>query len=179
MSDNLPGLNRPGTSGPTLTVVGAAIIRDGLVFCTQRGPGGPAAGQWEFPGGKVEPGERPAAALARELREELHVAVVVGDVITTTVVGAGGNGDDSAGEVVSPGTTTAVGQPKLANAAAAIALTTYFCRLAEGPEPTLTEHVAARWLPPQRLAELDWAVADLPTVAILAGACPEQFPRAT
>ena len=52
----------------------AAVVRDGAkLLLTQRPPGGPLGLQWEFPGGKLEPGESPEAALVRELREELGV----------------------------------------------------------------------------------------------------------
>src|SRR5690349_21655292 len=57
-----------------LLVVAAALIDgEGRVLVQQRPPGKPMAGLWEFPGGKVEPGEVPDAALARELREELGI----------------------------------------------------------------------------------------------------------
>src|SRR5882757_9020077 len=56
-------------------VVGAAIVRAGRVLAAQRSAPAALAGGWEFPGGKVEPGETPAAALARECREELGVTV--------------------------------------------------------------------------------------------------------
>lgn len=60
----------------TLWVVAAAIVdADGRVLVQQRPPGKPMAGLWEFPGGKVEPGERPEAALIRELHEELGISV--------------------------------------------------------------------------------------------------------
>ena len=60
-------------------VVGAALLRDGRVLASRRT--GPAwlAGLWEFPGGKVEPGETDEQALVRELREELGVEAVVGE----------------------------------------------------------------------------------------------------
>lgn len=52
----------------------AAVVRDGaLLLMTQRPPGGPLGLQWEFPGGKIEPGEEPEAALVREVHEELGV----------------------------------------------------------------------------------------------------------
>ena len=64
----------------TISVV-AAVIRDGeRVFATQRGYGEFKDG-WEFPGGKIEPGETPEAALVREIREELDTEISVGKLI--------------------------------------------------------------------------------------------------
>ena len=66
-------------------VVAAVIERSGpdgrLILIGQRKPGGRHALKWEFPGGKVEPGEELRAALARELREELAIDAVIGPVI--------------------------------------------------------------------------------------------------
>lgn len=59
----------------TLFVVAAAMIRDGRVLVQRRPAGKPLADLWEFPGGKVDPGESPEAALARELAEELGIVV--------------------------------------------------------------------------------------------------------
>ena len=71
-------------SGPAhrLTVV-AAVLRDeaGRVLLTRRPPGRHMAGLWEFPGGKVEAGESPRAALTRELREELGIEVTPGRLL--------------------------------------------------------------------------------------------------
>lgn len=66
-----------GTTGmmPLLVAAAAMVDRDGRVLVQQRPPGGDAAGLWEFPGGKLEPGETPEAALARELNEELGIDV--------------------------------------------------------------------------------------------------------
>lgn len=61
-----------------LRVVAAVVIREGRVLLTQRPPGTHLEGLWEFPGGKVEPGESDAGALIRELREELGVEAKVG-----------------------------------------------------------------------------------------------------
>ncbi|GJD88777.1 (deoxy)nucleoside triphosphate pyrophosphohydrolase [Methylobacterium hispanicum] len=59
-----------------LLVVAVALVdRDGRVLVSQRPPGKQLAGLWEFPGGKVEPGERPEATLIRELAEEIGVRV--------------------------------------------------------------------------------------------------------
>ena len=67
---------------PPLWVVAAALIdTHGRVLVQQRPPGKSMAGLWEFPGGKVEPGETPEAALVRELDEELGIGVAVPDLV--------------------------------------------------------------------------------------------------
>ena len=66
----------------TIEVVAAIIIRDGKVFVTQRGYG-QWQGWWEFPGGKIESGERPQEALVREIQEELDAEIEVGDLLET------------------------------------------------------------------------------------------------
>lgn len=126
---------------PAIEVVGAVIARDGLVLCARRGPGRRMAGRWEFPGGKVEVGETPEAALAREIAEELGCRIRVGEIVARAVH------DDGLGAVV---------------------LTTYRCDLVDG-EPSTTEHEELRWLPPAALAALEWAPADFPTVEVLTG----------
>lgn len=120
----------------TIEVVGAVILRDGCVFCVQRSSAQSLPGMWEFPGGKVERGETPAAALTREIDEELGCRVAVGGRVARTV-----HEYDFA----------------------TIDLTTYYCELIKS-EPTLREHAASCWLPPHRLADLDWAPADIPAV---------------
>jgi len=64
------------------TVVAAVIERDGYVLIGQRKAGEWRAFKWEFPGGKVEPGETPDAAIRRELAEELGILAEIGPVIT-------------------------------------------------------------------------------------------------
>lgn len=66
----------------TIEVVAAIIVRDGEVFATQRGYG-EWRGWWEFPGGKIEPGECPQEALVREIREELDAEIEVGGLLET------------------------------------------------------------------------------------------------
>ena len=63
-------------------VVAAIILKDGKVFATRRGYG-EWKGWWEFPGGKIEAGETPKAALVREIREELDAEISVGDLLDT------------------------------------------------------------------------------------------------
>ncbi|WP_395639682.1 (deoxy)nucleoside triphosphate pyrophosphohydrolase [Pseudolysinimonas sp.] len=119
-----------------IEVVGAVILRAGQVLCAQRGASSALAGMWEFPGGKVEPGETPRQALEREIVEELECQVEVGDEIVSTTF------------EYDFGTVT---------------LTTFYCELVDG-EPILSEHQAVVWLSPSDLASLDWAPADVPAV---------------
>jgi 8-oxo-dGTP diphosphatase len=65
-----------------MTVVAAVIERDGKILICQRKTGQHYAGKWEFPGGKVEPGEEFTSALARELSEELAISASIGEEIT-------------------------------------------------------------------------------------------------
>jgi len=133
----LPDASR-AAAARRLHVVGAVIVRDGLVLCAQRGTG-ELAGLWEFPGGKVEDGETGPEALAREIREELGCRIAVRDEITT------------ASHTYGFGT---------------VVMTTYRCELVAGtPEPS--EHQELRWLPASGLQQLEWAPVDLPTMRML------------
>lgn len=118
-----------------LEVVGAVIVHNGTVYCTQRGSG-PLAGKWEFPGGKLEAGESPEQALVREIEEELNCQIDVGDRILTT---------------------------RHEYNFATVVLTTYYCTLRSG-RPALSEHQEDAWLSPDALTSLDWAPADIPAV---------------
>ena len=69
-----------------MEVVAAVIERDERILICQRKPGGRHPLKWEFPGGKVEPGEDSRTALARELREELQIDVAIGALIHTETV---------------------------------------------------------------------------------------------
>lgn len=72
------------TAPATVLVAAAILVERGRVLLTQRKRGTHLEGAWEFPGGKVEPGEDPKDALARELREEIGVDVTVGDIVEVT-----------------------------------------------------------------------------------------------
>ena len=67
-----------------IAVVAALVWRQGQLLICQRKPTDPFAGKWEFPGGKIEPGEEPRAALERELLEELGIRAVVGEELWRT-----------------------------------------------------------------------------------------------
>lgn len=123
-----------------IEVVGAAIVDAGRVLLTRRGPRMSMAGKWEFPGGKLEPGETPSAALAREIAEELGLAVVVGDRIGR-------------------GTSLSDGRR--------IVLEVYAARVVGG-ELRLHEHEEHGWFAAGELAGLDWPEADLPILPALA-----------
>ena len=70
--------------GPLVHVVAAVIFRDGRYLVTRRQKGVHLEGYWEFPGGKVDPGETDEAALVREIREELDAGVEVGRLVLAT-----------------------------------------------------------------------------------------------
>ncbi|HEY6845874.1 MAG TPA: NUDIX domain-containing protein [Terracidiphilus sp.] len=82
MSEDQPS-STTRQNGPALRFVAAAlIVRGGEVVIGQRRSDQPMASQWEFPGGKIEPGESPEEALARELEEELGIHAVIGPKVT-------------------------------------------------------------------------------------------------
>lgn len=68
---------------PTLQVVAGVVYCGDKILIARRAPGKHLAGLWEFPGGKIEPGETPEESLARELYEEFHLAVTVGNHIAS------------------------------------------------------------------------------------------------
>ncbi|MGA3333963.1 MAG: (deoxy)nucleoside triphosphate pyrophosphohydrolase [Terracidiphilus sp.] len=82
MNENRPK-KRPHTPGPALRFVAAAlIVRGREVLIGQRRADQPMGSLWEFPGGKIEPGESPQEALVRELSEELGIRAEVGPAVT-------------------------------------------------------------------------------------------------
>ncbi len=120
-------------------MVGAALLRTDVAgvrrVLASRRTGPPAlAGFWEFPGGKVDPGETDVAALVRELREELEVEVAVGERLGADL----------------PIGDTAV-------------LRVYLATLLEG-EPALVDHDEHRWLAADELDDVEWIPVDLPLV---------------
>lgn len=123
-----------------LNVVAAIIEHRGAVLACRRRPEKSAGGKWEFPGGKVEPGESPEQALAREITEELGVTIDVGSVFST---------DD----------TAVAGQ--------VIRLTCFSATLSGARPVASSDHDELRWLPSDCLDQLEWALPDLPAVARL------------
>lgn len=84
MNAGAPQLTAQRSKKPELTVVAALILRDSKILVCQRRRDDTHALQWEFPGGKVEPGETSEEALARELREELAVDATIGKEVFRT-----------------------------------------------------------------------------------------------
>jgi 8-oxo-dGTP diphosphatase len=83
-----PATGAPGRA-PRLVVGAAVVDGDGRLLAAQRTRPPELAGKWEFPGGKVEPGESPQQALVRECREELGVELEVADLLGEVQVGIG------------------------------------------------------------------------------------------
>lgn len=116
----------------TVEVVAAIIIKDGRVFATQRGYGEFKDG-WEFPGGKIEPGESRKEALVREIKEELDADIRVGSLLETV-------------EYDYP--------------AFHLSMHCFFCELIS-EDIVLKEHEDARWLSEEELDTVDWLPADV------------------
>ena len=116
-----------------MLVVSAAVVeRDGRVMLCQRLPDAHNPLKWEFPGGKLEPGESPEAALARELREELGIEVAVNRV-RDAVYYRYPDRD--------------------------VLVLFYDCRIAEG-EPRALDCNAVAWAAPEAMRDYDFAGAD-------------------
>ena len=120
-----------------LFVVAGAIVKDKKVFAAQRGKSGKTAFKWEFPGGKINPGETPEEALARELIEELSIHVKVHELIYSVV--------DEYEDVI-------------------LHIDTYRCSLISGT-PTLSEHIDMAWSDKNELDKLNFSPADAPVLA--------------
>jgi len=122
-----------------MVVCGVIGDEAGRVLACRRPVGGHLAGLWEFPGGKVEAGETPAAALVRELREELGIEVAVGAALAPVTWDYG---------------------------RAPFRLLPFHCRILRG-EPTPLEHAELRWCGLTEALGLVWAAADVPILADL------------
>ncbi len=120
----------------TVKVTAAIIRKDGRIFATQRGYGDFKDG-WEFPGGKVEPGEKPEDAIVREIREELGADIRVTGFLTTVEHD----------------------YPKFH-----LSMDCFLAEFKDGSEMTLLEHEAAKWLAFDELETVDWLPADVKVV---------------
>ena len=119
----------------TIKVVAAIIIKDNKIFATQRGYGAYKDG-WEFPGGKIEPGETPQEALIREIKEELDADIIVGELF----------------DVIE------YDYPEFH-----LSMDCFLCSLAS-EHMEIREHEAAKWLTKEELETVDWLPADIITV---------------
>ena len=115
----------------TVRVVAAIIIHEDKIFATQRGYGEFKDG-WEFPGGKIEPGETPQEALVREIKEELDIEIEVKDFLETVEYD----------------------YPEFH-----LSMDCFFCTIRSG-ELVLKEHEAAKWLTAETLESVEWLPAD-------------------
>lgn len=117
-------------------VCGLIVDADGRVLCCRRPDGKHLGGKWELPGGKREPGESAASALARELREELGIEISISGGLIPVVWDYGSG---------------------------PIRLRPFLCLITAGV-PAPHEHTDIRWLAKDELAALDWAAADVPVL---------------
>ena len=116
----------------TVRVVAAVIKADNKIFATQRGYG-EIKGGWDFPGGKIEPGETPQEALKREILEELDTEISVGELIDTI-------------EYDYP--------------TFHLSMDCFWCEIVKG-DLVLKEHEAARWLDADTIDDVEWLPADI------------------
>ena len=136
-------MSAPGTAGPRLLLVVAVALVDvdGRVLVSERPAGKQLAGLWEFPGGKVEPGERPEETLIRELSEELGIRVEE--------------------PCLAPLTFASHAYPEFH-----LLMPLYVCRRWTGtPQPM--EGQALRWVRPKALRDLAMPPADAPLIPFL------------
>ena len=130
----------PPAGTPLIHVVAAVVLKDGRYLVTRRQKGTHLEGYWEFPGGKVDPGESDEAALVRELREELDAGVKVGRLVLATTHH----------------------YPERS-----VSLAFYECALTSEPRPLLGQEM--RWVSPPELRSLTFPPADEELIALLTG----------
>jgi len=123
----------------TVNVVAAIIVRDGKILATQRGYGEYKDG-WEFPGGKIEPGESPEDALVREISEELDACIEAGERLVTV------EHDYSDFH---------------------LSMQCFFASLKDDSHLKLLEHEASCWLSFDELDDVGWLPADIKVVEAL------------
>ena len=122
----------------SIHVAAAIIVNDNKIFATQRGYGN-WKDWWEFPGGKLEPGETAREALEREIREELDTEVVVGELLTTV---------------------------KYEYPEFYMTMDCFMCTVKAG-HLVLKEHEAAKWLGREELDSVQWLPSDLEVIEML------------
>ena len=121
-------------------VVGAVMENEkGQILCALRSPEMALPNLWEFPGGKIEEGEKPEETLVREIEEELECQIEVGELVAN---------------IVHEYPTFIIN------------LITYKAKITNGT-PIATEHAELRWVPLKDLRTLEWAPADVPTIDAL------------
>ena len=130
-------------TAPRLVLVAACALidEDGRVLIAQRPPGKSMAGLWEFPGGKVEEGERPEETVIRELREELGITIME--------------------PCLAPFTFASHTYPDFQ-----LLMPLYVCRRWDGTA-TPRVHTALKWVKPRELAQYEMPPADRPLIAML------------
>lgn len=128
----------PPAGTPLIHVVAAVVLKDGRYLVTRRQKGTHLEGYWEFPGGKVDPGESDEAALVREIREELDAGVKVGRLVLATTHH----------------------YPERS-----VSLAFYECALTSEPRPLLGQEM--RWVSPPNLRSLAFPPADEELIALL------------
>lgn len=121
-----------------IEVVAAILHQNGRYLATQRGYG-EFEGMWEFPGGKIEPGEIQEDALKREIQEELGVEIIIEKQLCTT-------------EYDYPSFH--------------LSMNCFLCSISSG-EIELREHKSARWLTTEQMNTLEWLPADIKIIELL------------
>jgi len=121
-----------------MLVVAAVIKHEGLLLACRRAAHKSLAGKWEFPGGKVEPGESDEEALSREIFEELQIEIEVGQLVTTSH-----------------------------SSSPAIEMHSYFATLKSGFPKSSSDHDELRWLRVEELSDLEWPELDIPVLEVL------------